>query len=157
MSVSVVPADEARIDDWLRLREAVYTGLDRGFHRQEMQKFLSPGAEMHCLLAVEDRGTGSKGQAIGMIELSLRNVVDGCLSSPVGYIEGIYVEPAYRGRGIARALYQHGEAWLRSHCCTELATDAEIETESAQRFHLRMGFAETYRIVEYRKPLSAPR
>lgn len=41
-----------------------------------------------CFLAV-----GENGDAWGIVEVSLRNVVDGCLTSPVGYVEGIYVDP----------------------------------------------------------------
>jgi aminoglycoside 6'-N-acetyltransferase I len=88
-----------------------------------------------------------------MIEVSLRNVVDGCLTSPVGYIEGVYIDPTQRGAGLSRRLLQYAEEWCRSMGCTEIATDAEFENEEAQRFHEHMGFEETYRIVEYRKKL----
>lgn len=40
------------------------------------------------LLACDEAGS-----VYGRVELSLRNVVDGCLSSPVGYVEGIFVDP----------------------------------------------------------------
>lgn len=147
MPVTVSPVGRHQFDDWLRFRESVYSGLDRGFHRQEMEIYFA-AADKTCLLACNEAGT-----ACGMIELSLRNVVDGCLSSPVGYIEGIYVDPAQRGSGIATTLLQHAEAWCRAHGCTEIATDAELDHEDAQRFHQHMGFEETYRIVQYRKDL----
>lgn len=88
-----------------------------------------------------------------MIEVSLRNVVDGCPTSPVGYVEGIYIDPEHRGSGLARQLLEQAEDWCRSKGCTEIATDAELDNQDAQRFHERMGFEETYRIVEYRKKL----
>lgn len=125
----------------------MYTGLDRAFHQQEMEIYFRD-PDKTCLVACTGEGT-----VCGIIELSLRNVVDGCRTSPVGYIEGIYVEPAHRRQGVARLLMEHAVAWCRTHGCRELATDAELDDEAAQRFHRHMGFEETYRIVEYRKPI----
>lgn len=147
MSVTFVNAQTAHRAEWLRLREAVYMGVDRSFHEQEMSLFLADQSK-ECFLAVAGSGEPS-----GMIEVSLRNVVDGCLTSPVGYIEGIYVDPDLRGTGVARQLLEMAQDWCRSQGCTEIATDAELDNASAQQFHERMGFEETYRIVEYRKRL----
>ncbi len=147
MNVTVSAVRREQFDDWLRLREAVYHGLNREFHQQEMEIYFGD-ASKECLLACD-----AAGQVIGMVELSLRNIVDGCLSSPVGYVEGIYVDAAHRGSGIARVLMQRAEEWFRAQGCQEVATDAELDNLDAQRFHHRLGFEETYRIVEYRKPL----
>ncbi len=146
MSVKVVAATSQHHAEWLRLRNAVYTGIDRAFHEREMALYLRDDTK-ECFLAV-----GENGDACGLIEVSLRNVVDG-LSSPVGYVEGIYVDPDHRGSGLARQLLEQAESWRRSKECTEIATDAELDNQDAQRFHERMGFKETYRIVEYRKKL----
>lgn len=144
---SILPVRETQFEDWLRLRKDVYNSVDDEFHRQEMALILND-PEKECLLAVSDAGS-----AFGMVEMSLRNVVDGCLTTPVGYVEGIFIEPAHRGSGIARLLLQRAEDWCRSKGCREIATDAELDNEEAQRFHQRMGFVETYRIVEFRKSL----
>jgi aminoglycoside 6'-N-acetyltransferase I len=147
MNLAIRTARREDFADWLRLREDVYTGIDRAFHQQEMALYLHDDGKQ-CLLAITDDGV-----ACGMIEVSLRNIVDGCLTSPVGYIEGICVAPEYRGKGISQLLLQSAEDWCRSRGCQQIATDAELENEQAQRFHLHMGFEETYRIVEYRKTL----
>ncbi len=147
MPIAVAKVRRDQFNEWLRLRDSVYTGLDRVFHQQEMELYFN-AQDKTCLLACDDDGS-----VCGMVELSLRNVVDGCLSSPVGYVEGIFVHPSYRGTAIARQLIQHAEAWCRSKGCREIATDAELDHEDAQRFHQHMGFQETYRIVEYRKTL----
>ena len=140
-------AKPEHIADWLRLREAVYTGVDREFHVQEIGLFREDDTK-ECFLAVSEDG-----KACGMAEVSLRNVVDGCLTSPVGYIEGIFVDHNKRGTGVARRLLEQAENWCRSQGCTEIATDAELDNTAAQQFHKRMGFEETYRVVEYRKSL----
>lgn len=146
--LTISPVRREQFADWLRLREAVYTAVDRTFHEREMESYF-PATDKLCLLAVDEAGA-----VCGMLEASLRNVVDGCLSSPVGYIEGVYVDAQFRQCGAARQLVQAAEAWCLGQGCTELATDAELENEEAQRFHRRMGFEETFRIVEFRKALS---
>ena len=50
------------------------------------------------------------GQAVGFAQCQLRqDYVEGTDSSPVGYLEGIYVREAHRGRGLARELVRHCE------------------------------------------------
>ncbi len=148
MSHRIQAVQRQHFDDWLRLREAVYTDIDRKFHEQEMELYVSDDSK-ECFLVVTESG-----DACGMIEVSLRNVVDGCLTSPVGYVEGIFVESSHRGSGLSRQLLHQAEDWCRSKGCSEIATDAELDNVEAQRFHQHMGFEETYRIVEYRKSMS---
>lgn len=147
MNGNIISAQRTHAAEWLRLREAVYTGIDQTFHEQEMELFLNDETK-ECFLAIADSG-----KTCGMVEVSLRNVVDGCLTSPVGYIEGIFVDADHRGKGVARNLLEQAESWCRSKGCTEIATDAELDNTAAQQFHARMGFEETYRIVEFRKSL----
>lgn len=144
---TISPVARGQFDEWLRLREAVYSELPRDFHLREMEIYFQDNSKA-CLLACDERG-----QACGMIELALRNIVDGCLTSPVGFVEGIVVDHDRRGQGLGRWLLEHGEQWFRARGCREIATDAELDHEASQRFHLHMGFQETYRIVEYRKDL----
>lgn len=145
--ISIRPVEREEFDDWERLREAVYTGLSHEYHRKEME-LMFENSEMECLLAV------TKADVVcGMCEVTLHNIVDGCLSSPVGYIEGIFVDPGFRNIGVARKLVENAETWCRRRGCTEIGTDAEIDDEDAQRFHEYMGFEETYRVVEYKKRL----
>jgi aminoglycoside 6'-N-acetyltransferase I len=96
---------------------------------------------------------GDDEQVIGFTELSLRNVVDGCLTSPVGFVEGLFVKSPFRGHGCGRQLVEFAAEWFKSRGCSEMATDAEAHNVEAQKFHENMGFTETYRIVEYRKAL----
>ncbi len=145
--MQIRPVQREQFGGWLRLRMAVYSGVEQVFHEQEMELFFGDESK-ECFLAA-----ASSGEAYAMIEVSLRNVVDGCLSSPVGYIEGIYVDPSRRGLGLSRRLLREGEQWCRSQGCTEIATDAELDNQDAQQFHAHMGFEETYRIVEFRKSL----
>ncbi len=89
----------------------------------------------------------------GFIYLALRTFAEGATTSPVGYIEGIYIKPPYRHSGIGRSLVDAGEAWSREQGCREMASDADQSNEGSQQFHLAVGFSEVSRIVCYRKEL----
>ncbi len=99
-------------------------------------------------------GKAPEGEYAAFIQLSLRHdPVEGTQSSPVGYIEGIYVRPAWRKSGLARQLVETGEAWCREQGCTEMASDAELGNTESHAFHQRMGYEEVNRVVCYRKGL----
>lgn len=93
-------------------------------------------------------------EAIGFIQLSTRHdYVEGCETSPVGYIEGIYVEADYRRKGIAQELVSFAEEWSRKHGCLEMASDCEFDNQLSIDFHLGAGFTEANRIVCFTKKL----
>ena len=92
-------------------------------------------------------------EVVGFVEVGLRNYAEGCRSSPVGYLEGIYVAPEHRASGIGRTLVEAAEAWARRQGCTEMASDHEIQNEASGRFHSSVGYEEVARIVCFRKDL----
>jgi aminoglycoside 6'-N-acetyltransferase I len=95
--------------------------------------------------------------AVGFAEARLRtDYVNGCDTSPVAFLEGIYVHPAWRRRGIARRLCQRVEEWATGLGCTELASDALLENTPSHRMHTALKFEETERVVYYRKRLQLP-
>lgn len=96
-----------------------------------------------------------EGNYVGFIHLSIRSdYVEGSNSSPVGYVEGIYVDEEYRNKGISRKLVEAGEYWLKSLGCSQIASDTELENIGSQEFHKRIGFREANRIVSFIKDLN---
>jgi aminoglycoside 6'-N-acetyltransferase I len=79
--------------------------------------------------------------------------VNGTESSPVGFVEGVYVVPAWRRKGVARLLYAAIGDWAKARGCRELASDALIDNEISQRAHHALGFRETERVVYFTKAL----
>lgn len=79
--------------------------------------------------------------------------VEGTESSPVGYLEGVYVSPELRGRGVARRLLEACMAWAREQGCREFASDCELDNAVSQAFHRAAGFTEANRIVCYTRKL----
>ena len=91
---------------------------------------------------------------VGFAQCQLRyDYVEGTDSSPVGYLEGIYVAEEYRKHGVARELLVACETWAKSIGCTEFASDCELENTQSLRFHLNVGFEEANRIICFTKKL----
>src|SRR5205085_454596 len=64
---------------------------------------------------------------IGFAELSIHNIAESCVSGRVAYLEGWWVDPAVRRRGVGRALVAAAEEWGRAQGCTEFASDTEVD------------------------------
>ena len=92
--------------------------------------------------------------AVGFAQCQLRyDYVEGTDSSPVGYLEGIYVAVEYRQQGVARELLSACEGWAKEKGCTEFASDCELENTQSLQFHLNVGFEEVNRIICFTKKL----
>ena len=92
--------------------------------------------------------------AIGFAQCQLRyDYVEGTDSSPVGYLEGIYVADGYRKQGVAKELLSACESWAKTKGCTEFASDCELENTQSLQFHLNVGFEEANRIICFTKKL----
>ncbi len=91
---------------------------------------------------------------VGFAQCQLRHdYVEGCETSPAGFLEGIYVDDAYRRSGVARALLQACEDWARSVGCSEFASDCEIDNQVSLSWHLSAGFKEVNRTIWFAKKL----
>ncbi|NNE71232.1 MAG: GNAT family N-acetyltransferase [Rhodothermales bacterium] len=154
---------------WARMRLILFDDLDPEFNEADMAAFEERHEQEVLLAFADDAGLEARGfsetvgagaseptaspQARGFAEVALRNLVDGCLTSPVGYLEAIYVDPAARGHGLGKQLLDAAKDWSREQGCTEFATDSDLKDVDAQQFHLANGFSETYRIVQFRMDL----
>lgn len=109
---------------------------------------LTASSEAACFLAYG----GDK--AIGFAQCQLRHdYVEGCETSPVGFLEGIYVDEGGRLSGVGRQLLAACEEWARSVGCTEFASDCELDNSISLAWHLKNGFAEMGRTIWFAKKL----
>lgn len=150
--VQIETASTAHLDEWAALRAALWAGESTEEHRAELEDALAaPSDDRTAFVAI-----GEGGQVVGFAEASIRrDHVNGCDTSPVAFLEGIYVRPDDRHAGIARMLCQAVEEWGSAAGCSELGSDAESENEEGHAFHAAIGFEETERVVFYRKAINA--
>lgn len=94
------------------------------------------------------------GKLIGFAQCQLRyDYVEGTNSSPVGYLEGIFVQEEYRNKGCAKSLLKECEKWAISKDCSEFASDCELNNNNSLKFHLKTEFTEVNRIICFMKKL----
>ncbi len=108
----------------------------------------SESGDTAVLVAVDDGGVQ------GFAQCSLRrDYVEGTRTSPVGYLEGVFVSEAARRQGMGRALAEACEAWAVERGCAEFASDCELRNTLSVLFHRALGFREANRIVCFAKKL----
>jgi aminoglycoside 6'-N-acetyltransferase I len=134
---------------WLDFRMALWADATADEHRAYMAIALAQPERFLQLMMYDDQRV-----PIGFIEGSIRaDYVNGTETSPVGFVEGVYVLPTWRRRGVARRLYEAIGDWAKARGCRELASDALLENEASQRAHSALGFRETERVVYFVKTL----
>jgi aminoglycoside 6'-N-acetyltransferase I len=133
--------------EWVRLRRALWhdslESLDAQLHQLRRAGVPYVGF-LACHL---------DGEAVGFAEASLRPYVNGCETSPVAFLEGLFVDPSVRRRGIARELVAMAEAWGKSAGCSEFASDILADNHASHAAHLALGFIETEHVIYFRKSL----
>ena len=93
-------------------------------------------------------------KAIGFSHTSLRyDYVEGTSGGTIGYLEGIYVDPNYRGQGVAKELVTLCENWAKEKGCAEFASDCGLDNTNSLAFHLNIGFEEANRIICFTKKI----
>ena len=134
---------------WLEFRLALWADASADDHRGYMAISLAQPERFLQLMMYDE-----KRRPIGFIEGSIRgDYVNGTESSPVGFVEGVYVAPEWRRRGVARQLFDAIGDWARARGCRELASDALLDNLTSQRAHAALGFRETERVVYFTRPL----
>ena len=140
------PGDAAA---WLRMRAALWPDAPPSELETEVAQHFAAVAPSLWVFICED----SHARPIGMLELSLRSVAEGCSSSPIPHVEAWFTVPEMRRSGIGRALMRAAECWARERGYRELASDTQLSNEDGARAHLGLGFEEVERAIHYRRPL----
>jgi len=146
MEFTIRPVEELDGPEWIRMRREVFG--DSEDHEGEVRAYFAGSATAPTFVA--ERPSGS---LVAFIELSVRSYAEGCVTGPVGYIEGWYVDPDVRQRGLGRALVQTAETWARDAGYHEMGSDALLGNELSVQAHAALGYREVCRIVCFRRVL----
>jgi aminoglycoside 6'-N-acetyltransferase I len=104
---------------WEAMRRELWPdGLES--HAKEIAMYFAGTLqEPAAVLMAESRTDG----IVGFVELSIRVDVRGFEGKQVGYVEGLFVRPRLRHRGVARKLLQTARSWAHDQECAGFATD----------------------------------
>jgi aminoglycoside 6'-N-acetyltransferase I len=134
------------LEEWLRMRLALWPHHDPQELRSEMEDILAEQTSQPVFVA--ERPTGGLG---GFLEASTHVNTYGCETSPVGYIEGWYVDPDLRLQGVGKLLVRAAEQWAIGQGYQEMASDCEIDNLVSLHAHLAIGYAEADRLIHFHK------
>ena len=144
----IVRADESSLKAWTDLALLLFP--DSSFEEElSLNKKILRSENEAGLLCQAD------GQYVGYMHLSVRNdYVNGTDTSPVAFVEALYLLPAYRAQGIGKEFIKYAEAFARQRGITQLASDCFVDNTLSERFHKSCGFVEKERVICFVKNLA---
>lgn len=148
MSLAIRELGPADLDLWAGLANKLWPEDPPEAHRAEIAATLGPGLGGRRGFVAE-----AQGAAAGFAELGLRPYANGCATRPVAFLEGVWVAPRARRRGVGRALVAHLEAVARAEGLHEIGSDALVANRASRAAHRAWGFEEVERVVCFRKAL----
>jgi aminoglycoside 6'-N-acetyltransferase I len=137
---------------WLAMRLALWPDGSAAEHHEEIDCFLAgqaDGRPAEVLIAQDESG-----RVLGFAELAIRPYAEGCVTNRVAYLEGWFVEPDSRRRGVGRALVTAAEDWGRAQGCTEFASDADPENDVSIKAHGALGLTDAGPVRCFHKDLT---
>ncbi|MCT4565742.1 MAG: GNAT family N-acetyltransferase [Maledivibacter sp.] len=138
---------ENDLEEWLKLGLKLWTEETENEMRQIFLDILLSEKENTFICE-------NVNKYIGFVNVSIRSdYVEGSNSTPVGYIEGIYVEENYRKKGIANHLIKAAEKWAKEKGCKQMGSDIEYDNTVSYDFHKKVGFNEAGRIICFIKDI----
>ncbi len=115
----------------------------------EAAELLAGSTDDYAVLVV-DRPEGGLG---AFAEVGKRSYAEGCSTSPVGYLEGIWVDPDWRRTSVGRTLVDAALQWARGQGLSEFASDCALDNDVSYAFHRALGFVETDRVICFARPI----
>ncbi len=147
--MTVEAVRRSQLDDWKRMRAALWPDCPEQDHARDMADILGDPEFNAAFLA-----HAPDGLPVGFLEVSIRLTAEGCRPGRIGYLEGWYVEPAWRGKGMGAALIAEAESWALARGCREMASDAYAENQDSRAAHQRLGYQEVALLAHFRKELN---
>jgi len=139
--MSIVKIDQSNLAEWARLHALLFPELSFEESLAECAEWLENKKEVGVLYEKD-------GEYAGFINLSIRNdYVNGTDTSPVAFVEAIYILPEYRRVGIGRELMEYAEKFARENGITQIASDCFIDNDLSEEFHKSCGFVEKERVI----------
>jgi len=144
---SIKDADEQVLDSLTEMALALWPDNEFKELRKEFKQLLNSEKDKVFVYLMHAK-------PVAFIHISIRSdYVEGSLKSPTGFVEGIYVDPEYRKKGISKKLIKKGESWLKTKGCSQIGSDIEQSNIKSYHFHKSVGFKEVNRLIAFIKDI----
>lgn len=152
---AVTPADRT---EWLRMRRALWFETPVSELEEEIEPFFDTGEiwRLPASVFVAERRSAGASALGGFVEVSLRPMAEGCVTSPVGYLEGWYVDEDLRRQGVGSALVKAAEQWAAERGCQEMASDCLADNDASHLAHRSLGYVASDKNIRHRKEMAPP-
>ena len=139
--MSIIPVNDNNLKEYVDLAMLLFPDEDYDEEYEMYKESFKTDKEMGYLYQTDNK-------YVGMMHLSIRSdYVNGTDTSPVLYLEAIYVLSDYRKLGIARKFIDFAENIARKKEITQLASDCLLENHASELFHKACGFREEERVI----------
>jgi aminoglycoside 6'-N-acetyltransferase I len=147
MKVAIRQMTKADRQVWIEMRRALWPAHPED-HPPEVDDMLGRDDVWGFVAETSD------GDALGFAEVALRPYANGCAGRPVPFLEGIWIKPGFRRQRVGAQLMAHIDGVLAARGFREIGSDAHIDNGPSHAAHRSWGFAETERVVYFRKLLT---
>jgi aminoglycoside 6'-N-acetyltransferase I len=148
MSIQIRELSIADCDLWAGMRQALWPELSHEDHLDDIEWILRRDNHWAYVAIVDSA-------PVAFAEVALRDYANGCTGRPVPFLEGIWVSPGYRRQNIGAALIDYISDLFAAKGFVEICSDALIDNNVSHAAHANWGFAETERVVYFRKSLAS--
>lgn len=146
-NTKIIKAEDIHIDEVTRMAIDLWPDNEFEELKQEIIHMIDSEKDVFFISTMGEN-------IVGFIHMAIRtDYVEGSSTSPVGFIEGIYVKPAYRYKGIGKELVAKGEEWAKSKGCKEVGSDILLDNRDSYNFHCKVGFKEANRLICFIKDI----
>ena len=104
-SNNIIQLDASHAKEWMTLRINLYGDMAENVNRNKIDGLLSKSSLNPQKALVLGWSTEGHLEALQEMDIRTDHVPGSNFGSPVGYLEGIYVTPAFRRQGIATKLF----------------------------------------------------
>ncbi len=135
--VNISSATKGDRNRWLELRKGLWPHYGPENLEREIDELLADADKNITFLASENK---NQDIPIAFIEISIRDQAPGSDGQPIPYVEGWYVVPHARKKGIGKALIEVAAEWARKRGFNKLASDTTSKYLGSKEAHRAVGF-----------------
>ncbi len=144
--MEIRPLETADVEAWVDMRHRLWPEHTREELVGETVDWVH--GKLGVFVAALEQGL------VGFAEVTMHERADGCTTSPVGYLEGWWVDRERRRSGVGTALLRAAERWARGRGATEFASDAHADNDASRAAHVANGFETRAPVTRFHKRIS---